>query len=91
MEVGKKSKTLEEIAIAVKQDVNERIDQWIREFKKGTEDSSKFPSITQLENEIIKLDNETRNIYLNMLSDCLSNIDEKGIISSKKDRSVQRG
>lgn len=77
-------KTLNEIADVVKQDMNERIDQWVREFAKETKDLNSFPSISQLEIGIINLDNETRKIFLNMLSDCLSNIDEKEIISSKK-------
>ena len=80
-------KTLEEIASAVKQDMNERIDKWIQDFAKETKDLSDFPSISQLEIDIVNLDNETRKIFLNMLSDCLSNIDEKEIISSKKGRS----
>ena len=80
-------KTLEDIASAVKQDMNEKIDQWIREFARETGDLSNFPSISQLESGLINLDNETRKIFLNMLSDCLSNIDEKEMIASKKDPS----
>lgn len=78
------TKTLEEIAAAVKQDMNEKIDQWIRKFAEETGDLSNFPSISQLETDIINLDNETRKIFLDMISDCLSNIDEKEMISSKK-------
>ena len=78
------TKTLEEIANAVKQDMNERIDQWIRKFAEETGDLSNFPSISQLESDIIHLDNEARKIFLDMISDCLSNIDEKEMISSKK-------
>ena len=78
------SKTLEEIAAAVKQDVNEIIDQWIQKFAEETGDLSNFPSISQLETEMVNLDNETRKIFLDMISDCLSNIDEKEMISSKK-------
>ena len=80
-------KTLDEIATAVKQDVNERIDQWIHDFAEETGDLSSFPSISQLETDIINLDNETRKIFLNIISDCLSNVNEKEIVSSKKDRS----
>ena len=80
-------KSLEEIAAAVKQDLNEKVDQWIQAFSKETGDLSSFPSITQLENGLVNLDNETRKIFLNMLSDCLSNVDEKGMISSKKSSS----
>ena len=81
------TKTLEEIATAVKQDMNEKIDQWIRGFAKETGDLSNFPSISQLEADLVNLDNETRKLFLNMLSDCLSNIDEKEMISSKKSHS----
>ena len=78
------TKTLEEIASAVKQDMNEKIDQWVRKFAEETGDLSNFPSISQLETDIVNLDNDTRKIFLDMISDCLSNIDEKEMISSKK-------
>jgi len=78
------TKTLEEIAAAVKQDMNEKIDRWIQKFAEETGDLSNFPSISQLETDLTNLDNETRKIFLDMISDCLSNIDEKEMISSKK-------
>ena len=53
-------KTLDKIADAVKQDMNERIDRWVRELAKETKDLNSFPSISQLENGIINLDNEIR-------------------------------
>ena len=80
-------KTLDEIASAVKQDLNEKVDQWIQSFAKDTSDLSTFPSIGQIETSLLNLDNETRKIYLDMISDCLSNIDEKEMIASKKPNS----
>ena len=84
-------KTLEEIAAEVKLDLNEKVDHWISSFSDDTKELSSFPSIAQLESSIGELDSETRKIFLNMISDCLSNIDEKELISSKKENSNQRG
>lgn len=84
-------KSLEEIASAVKQDLNEKVDQWIESFSQDTSQLSTFPSISQIETSLLNLDNETRKIYLDMISDCLSNIDEKEVIASKKQNSDKRG
>lgn len=84
-------KSLDEIASAVKQDLNEKVDQWIKAFAQDISDLSTFPSISQIETSLLNLDNETRKIYLDMISDCLSNIDEKEVISSKKPNSDKRG
>ncbi len=77
-------KTLEHLATEVKLDLCEKVDQWISSFAEDTRDLSSFPTITQIEDSMLKLDSETRKIFLNMISDSLSNIDEKQMISSKK-------
>ena len=85
------AKTLEQIAAEVKQDLNDKVDLWIKSFSEKTGDLAKFPTIDQIEESLITLDAETQKIFLNMLSDCLSNVDEKDLIASKKANSPKRG
>ena len=79
------TKTLEQIAAEVKLDLCEKVDQWITSFANDTKELNSFPTITQIEDSMLKLDSETRKIFLDMVSDGLSNIDEKQMISSKKE------
>ena len=85
------TKTLEQIAAEVKQDLNDKVDLWMRSFSEKTGDLAKFPTIDQIEDSLTTLDAETRKIFLNMLSDCLSSIDEKDLIASKKANSPKGG
>lgn len=85
------AKTLDQIAAEVKQDLNDKVDLWMKSFSEKTGDLAKFPTIDQIEESLITLDAETQKIFLNMLSDCLSNVDEKDLIASKKANSPKRG
>ncbi len=85
------AKTLDQIAAEVKQDLNDKVDLWMKSFSEKTGDLAKFPTIDQIEESLITLDAETQKIFLNMLSDCLSNVDEKDLIASKKAYSPKRG
>ena len=85
------AKTLDQIAAEVKQDLNDKVDLWMKSFSEKTGDLAKFPTIDQIEESLITLDAETQKIFLNMLSDCLSNVDEKDLIASKKANSPKGG
>jgi hypothetical protein len=85
------AKTLDQIAAEVKQDLNDKVDLWMKSFSEKTGDLAKFPTIDQIEESLITLDAETQKIFLNMLSDCLSNVDEKDLIASKKANFPKRG
>lgn len=84
-------KTVDQIAEEAAQDLKDAIKKYVAAFKEKTSDSANFLSISDLENLMGELDGETRKIYLNMLSDSLSNVDEKGLISSKKENFGNRG
>ena len=78
------SKSSKELASDAIQDLRERINDFLDEMAEKTEDTENFLTMDDVETLFSKLDSETRKIYLNMLSDSLSNIDEKEIIKSKK-------
>ena len=75
---------LNQIAAEVKEKLNEYVDQWLQIFAEDIQKLDTFPTIDQLEETMITLDMETRRMFLEMLSQCLSNVDEKQVVSSKK-------
>ena len=81
---------LNQIAAEVKEKLNEYVDQWLQKFAEDIQKLDTFPTIDQLEETMITLDMETRRMFLEMLSQCLSNVDEKQVVSSKKRVPTQR-
>ena len=84
-------KSKEDISHEVIQDIKETVDKFLEEFSEKTADASKFLTMDQLEDMFSELDSKTRKTYLNMLSDSLSNINEKDLIKSKKASSPKEG
>lgn len=80
-------KELDQIAEDAVQDLRDAINNYVRVFSQRTAESGDFLTIDQLENMMLQLDAETRKTYLNMVSDSLNGINEKEIISSKKENS----
>lgn len=84
-------KNIDQIVEEAAQDLKEAIKNYAAAFKEKTSNASNFLDISDLENLMQELDGETRRIYLNMLSDSLSNVDEKELISLKKESTGNRG
>lgn len=85
------TKNIDQIAADAVQDLKDAVENYVRVFSDTTKGPAKFLTIDQLEDIVKVLDSETRKIYLNMVSDSLSSIKEKDIISSKKANSRKRG
>ena len=66
-----------------------RIEQLIREFKEkfaaGTSDADNFMSISQIELLWSELQNNTNNIYSDMIRKMMSEVNERELIHKKKD------
>ena len=84
-------KNYKDISEETKQDISEKIDRYVNDFIQCTSDLEKFPSINELEEKLIELENETRNKFLHMASELLSCVNEKDMIASKKDIFEKRG
>ena len=54
-------------------------------FSKSSSENGGVPTINQIEDMWSKLDSETRNIFVKMISGTISAIDESEYISSKKE------
>ena len=62
----------------------EAVRDYSKAFAESASESNGVPTINQIEDMWSKLDAETKNIFVNMISGSISAIDESGLISSKK-------
>ena len=62
----------------------EAIKNYSKAFVQSSSENSGIPTINQIESMWSKLDLETRNIFVNMISGSINSINESGLISSKK-------
>ena len=63
----------------------EAIKNYSRTFTQAVTESSGIPTINQIEAMWSKLDTETRNIFVKMVSGSINSLDESELISSKKE------
>ena len=62
----------------------EAIRNYSKAFKESASKNGGVPTINQIEDMWSKLDSETKNIFVNMISGSISSVNESGLISSKK-------
>lgn len=62
----------------------EAVRNYSRAFAKSASENGGVPTINQIEDMWSKLDSETRNIFVNMISGSINSINESELISSKK-------
>lgn len=89
MSTGKLSR--QNLAHDVIQDLRDSVNKFLDQFDEKTNSTSDFLTMDKLEDLFRELDSETRKIYLNMVSDSISSIDEKELIQLKKENSPKRG
>ena len=85
------SLSLDEISSNMKHDLAEASDSLVQSFASKTTANEDPLSIRQVEDMMTTFMSKTRKISLNSVSDMLSNYDERGIISSKKDSLKKEG
>ena len=79
------SKTLDDVVANAEYELVEALKKYSHAFIQSSAENGGVPTINQIEKMWSKLDSETRNIFLNMVSGSISSIDESGLISSKKE------
>lgn len=65
-------------------ELHEAIRNYSKAFKESATNNGGVPTINQIEDMWSKLDSETRNIFVNMISGSISSVNESELISSKK-------
>ena len=74
-------KNMEESTIDL---VTNKVREYFRKLKSGTEDINNFTNITEIERNLCEIIQFNKNTYLDITSDFLSSIDEKELIDQKK-------
>lgn len=62
----------------------EAVRKYSKAFAKSSKENGGVPTIDQIESIWSKLDSETRDIFVNLISGSISSVNESEIISSKK-------
>jgi Ca2+-binding EF-hand superfamily protein len=70
------------------------IERLIKEFKEkfeaGTMDADNFITMSEIERMWAELQNNTNNVYSDMLKEMMSSVDESDLIRKKKESSANR-
>lgn len=84
MEDEKALPDVDKLAAEAKQEINEAVDRFIASIKDNTVDPDHFMTIDKLESNWSKLNDETRKIFVDLVSRTISSIDEGALIERKK-------
>lgn len=72
-------------------DLIEAVRSYSRAFSAEASQNGGVPTIDRIEQMWIKLDEDTRKIFVNMISGQIQSVNEKDMISSKKANTGKRG
>ena len=90
MSSQKQTQKERELKSAIMDQIEDAVDDYIESFRLKGNNGEKLPSISEIEDIVTDLKNKTRDIYLNMVSDSISNYDESKIIDSKKENTNKK-
>ena len=85
MEKQRLNKTEQEIKSAIRDKIEDAVDDYLLSFRLKSNDGNGLPNINEIEDMMQDLKNKTRDIYLSMVSDSITKFDESKSIDSKKE------
>ena len=88
--MAREQRTSEDIIADAMNELRATVEKFANTLSKHTTDVSSFLTMDKLENMMGLLDEQTRQVYLDMVSRSLSNINEQEIIESKKENTKKR-
>ena len=88
--MAKEHRTSEDIIEDAMDELRAAVEKFAKTLSQQTNDISTFLTMDKLETMIGLLDEQTRQVYLDMVSSYLSNINEREIIASKKENTQKR-
>lgn len=78
------NETFNNIIANAEYELIEAIKNYSKAFVQSSSENGGIPTINQIESMWSKLDSETRNIFVNMISGSINSFNESELISSKK-------
>lgn len=88
--MARERRTSEDIIADAMNELRAAVEKFANTLSQHTTDVSSFLTMDKLENMMGLLDEQTRQVYLDMVSRYLSNINEQEIIESKKENTKKR-
>lgn len=88
--MAREQRTSEDIIADAMNELRAAVEKFANTLSQHTTDVSSFLTMDKLENMMGLLDEQTRQVYLDMVSRYLSNINEQEIIASKKENTKKR-
>jgi len=88
--MAREQRTSEDIIADAMNELRAAVEKFSNTLSQHTTDVSSFLTMDKLENMMGLLDEQTRQVYLDMVSRYLSNINEQEIIASKKENMKKR-
>ena len=88
--MAREQRTSEDIIADAMNELRAAVEKFANTLSQHTTDVSSFLTMDKLENMMGLLDEQTRQVYLDMVSRYLSNINEQEIIESKKENTKKR-
>ena len=88
--MAREQRTSEDIITDAMNELRAAVEKFTNTLSQHTTDVSSFLTMDKLENMMGLLDEQTRHVYLDMVSRYLSNINEQEIIASKKENTKKR-
>lgn len=88
--MAREQRTSEDIIADAMNELRAAVEKFANTLSQQTTDISSFLTMDKLENMMGLLDEQTRQVYLDMVSRYLSNINEQEIIASKKENTQKR-
>lgn len=88
--MAREQRTSEDIIADAMNELRAAVEKFSNTLSQHTTDVSSFLTMDKLENMMGLLDEQTRQVYLDMVSRYLSNINEQEIIASKKENTKKR-
>lgn len=88
--MAREQRTSEDIITDAMNELRAAVEKFANTLSQHTTDVSSFLTMDKLESMMGLLDEQTRQVYLDMVSRYLSNINEQEIIASKKENTKKR-
>lgn len=88
--MAREQRSSDDIIADAMNELRAAIETFTKTLSQHTTDVSSFLTMDKLENMMGLLDEQTRQVYLDMISRYLSNINEQEIIASKKENMQKR-
>lgn len=79
------SKSFDEVIANAEYELVEALKNYSKAFIESSSESNGVPTINQIENMWLKLNDDTRKIFVELISGSISSVNESELISSKKE------